>query len=61
VLPGAVVAELADLPSTDFAELVRLLEVRFEVERVPAPAAAARVASLADVAALELLTAPEPT
>jgi 2-C-methyl-D-erythritol 4-phosphate cytidylyltransferase len=61
VLPGAVVAELTDLPSTDFAELVRRLEERFAVERLLAPAAAARVSSLADVAALELLTAPETT
>ena len=61
VLPGSVVAQLDDLPSTDFAELVRRLEVDFTVERLPAPAAAARVASLEDVAALELLTTPEPT
>lgn len=60
VLPGTVVAGLPGLPSTDFAELVRRLEARFEVERVLAPASAARVASPADVAALELLTAPEP-
>ncbi len=60
VLPGAVVAELDDLPSTDFDELVRRLEARFVVERRVAPRAAARVSSPADVAALELLTAPEP-
>lgn len=58
VLPGAVVAELDDLPSTDFTELVRLLEVRFTIEPLLAPAAAARVASSEDVAALGLLTAP---
>lgn len=60
VLPGHVVAQLDDLPSTDFAELVRQLERRFAVERLLAPAPAARVASPEDVAALELLTAPEP-
>jgi hypothetical protein len=59
VLPGAVVAELEGLPSLDFAELVRRLEARFVVERVPAPASAARVTSLEDVAALEALTTPE--
>ena len=60
VLPGAVVGELSGLPSTDFPELVRQLEARFAIERVLAPAAAARVASPEDVAALELLTTPEP-
>ena len=60
VLPAAVVAELADLPSTDLDELVRRLEAGFAVERLLAPAAAARVSSAADVAALELLTTPEP-
>jgi hypothetical protein len=60
VLPGPVVGRLAALPSTDFTELVRLLEARFAIERVLAPAAAARIASLEDVVALELLTTPEP-
>lgn len=60
MLPGAVVAALDELPSTDFTVLVRLLEDSFAVERLLAPAAAARVSSSADVAALELLTAPEP-
>ena len=60
VLPGPVVGQLAALPSTDFTELVRLLEARFTIERVLAPAAAARIASPADVTALELLTTPEP-
>ena len=61
VLPGEVVAELSGLPSTDFGELVRRLEGRFGVERLLAPAAAARVSSSADVAALALLTTPETT
>jgi hypothetical protein len=61
VLPGAVVAGLEELPSLDFAELVRALDARFAVERVPAPASAARVASREDVAALEALTTPETT
>ena len=61
VLPGAVVAELDELPSLDFAELVSGLEPRFVVERVPAPASAARVDSLEDVAALEALTTPDTT
>ena len=60
VLPGAVVAELPALPSLDFAELVAALDGRFAVERVVAPPAAARVASLDDITALEALTAPEP-
>ncbi len=59
VIPGPSVAELTDLPSTDLAELVRLLENRFAVVRMLAPEAAKRVASIADVAALELLTSPE--
>ena len=60
VLPGPVVGQLSALPSTDFPELVRQLEARFAIERVLAPAAAARVTSPEDVAALELLTTPEP-
>ncbi len=60
VLPAPVVAALPDLPSTDFAELVVHLETRFGIERLLAPTSAARVSSIADVAALELLTAPEP-
>ncbi|RYC14095.1 hypothetical protein [Nocardioides zhouii] len=60
VLPATVVAALPDLPSTDLAELVGRLEVAYAVERLVAPAAAARVSSAADVAALELLTMPEP-
>ncbi len=60
VLPAAVVAALDDLPSLDFAELVTRLEARFPVERVRAPASAARVFDLAGVAALESLTTPDP-
>ena len=60
VLPATVVAALTDLPSTDLAELVSRLEATFVVERLLAPAAAMRVSSAADVAALELLTTPEP-
>jgi hypothetical protein len=60
VLPGPVVGQLVALPSTDFTELVRLLEARFTIERVLAPAAAARIASPEDVTALELVTTPEP-
>jgi 2-C-methyl-D-erythritol 4-phosphate cytidylyltransferase len=59
VIPTAVAAELTDLPSTDLAELVDRLATSYAVERRVAPAAAARVASAADVAALELLTTPE--
>lgn len=60
VIPASVIAELAALPSTDFAELVARLADRFTVERVVAPASAARVASADDVAALELQTTPDP-
>ena len=59
VLPGAVVAALPGLPSLDFAELVARLEEQFPVERVVAPGSAARVSSVEDVAALEVLTTPE--
>ena len=58
VLPARVVAALDDLPSLDFATLVRLLAQRFTVEHVEAPAAARRVTSLDDVAVLAALTAP---
>ena len=50
VLPATVVAELAALPSLDFAELLVELDARFPTERVLAPAAAARVTSLEDLA-----------
>jgi 2-C-methyl-D-erythritol 4-phosphate cytidylyltransferase len=60
VLPASVVAELAALPSTDFDVLVARLADRFTVERVLAPASAARVASADDVAELELRTTPDP-
>lgn len=60
VLPGAVVATLTELPSLDFAELVAALDDRFDLERVVAPAEAARIATAEDLAGLEALTAPEP-
>lgn len=59
VLPSSVVAAIDRLPVLDFPQLVDLLEGRFAVERVPAPASAARVATSEDVAALEALTTPE--
>lgn len=60
VLPAAVVADLGELPSLDFAELVTALEGRFAVERLTAPPSAARVSDTDDVAALEALTTPGP-
>ncbi len=58
VLPPRVVAALEGLPSLDFADLVRALEARFEVEYVEAPTSARRVSSADDVAVLEALTQP---
>lgn len=60
VLPAPVVAALTGVPSTDLARLVELLEASYVVQRRVAPAAAARVSSDADIAALERLTAPRP-
>lgn len=57
VLPASVVAALDGLPATDFPALVQALAARFEVELVPAPAAARRVSSPDDVRVLEALTA----
>lgn len=57
VIPASVVAGLPSLPSLDLDVLVRDLGARATVERREAPAAAARVASPQDVAALERLTA----
>lgn len=57
VLPAAVVAALAHLPSDDFVELVAALRARFPVELVEAPPAARRVGSAVDVRVLEALTA----
>ncbi len=59
VIPAGVAAGLTELPPTDLAALADRLATSHAVERVVAPAAAARVASAADVAALEILTAPE--
>lgn len=58
VVPATVAAELGDLPSFDFEELVARLADRFAVERVAAPASAARVTSADDVLALEARTTP---
>jgi 2-C-methyl-D-erythritol 4-phosphate cytidylyltransferase len=58
VLPARVVAELDGLPSLDFAELVTVLEGRFEVAYAEAPASGRRVSSADDVAVLEALTQP---
>lgn len=60
VLPASVVAGIDALPSVDFEELVARLAGGFTVERVVAPASAARVGSAADIAALEARTTPEP-
>lgn len=60
VIPAEVLAGLGGLPSTDFEELVRVLEAGAPVERRRAPAAAGRVASTDDIVALERLTSPEP-
>jgi hypothetical protein len=57
VLPASAVASLDDLPTLDFPELVDFLQERFAVEPVEAPAGADRVASEADVRALEARTA----
>jgi 2-C-methyl-D-erythritol 4-phosphate cytidylyltransferase len=58
VLPARVVAAFDALPSLDFTELVRVLENRFGVDYVEAPAAARRVTSEEDLAVLEALTQP---
>lgn len=59
VLPASVVAGLDALPSTDFDELVARLDGAVALERVVAPASAARVGSAEDVAALEALVSPD--
>ena len=63
VLPAQVVVawthELPRLPATDLARLVGLLEASYDVQRRVAPAAAARVTSADDIAALERLTGPD--
>lgn len=56
VLPAAVVAALAGLPSTDFVELVAELRRRYPVELVEAPPSARRIGSLEDLRVLEALT-----
>lgn len=58
VLPAAVVASVAGLPSTDFAVLVEWLRGSGEVELVEAPPSGRRVADEGDVRLLEALTTP---
>ena len=57
VLPASVVAELAEPPTPDLADLVAGLSSTYDIERVEAPAAARRVGSTDDIALLEALTA----
>ena len=59
VLPSSVVSAIDGLPVLDFPQLVQLLEERFAVERMTAPAGAARVTGPEDLAGLEALTSPE--
>jgi len=56
VLPAAVVADLAELPSYDFVTLVDALSARFPIEYVDAPPSARRVTSPDDIRLLEALT-----
>ena len=56
VVPTDVVAELDDWPSTDFRAALADLRRRHDVALVMAPAAARRVRSSEDLAALEALT-----
>jgi 2-C-methyl-D-erythritol 4-phosphate cytidylyltransferase len=58
VLPASVVAGLDGWPTDDLAALVGVLADSHEVELVPAPPEARRVASEDDVRVLEALTAP---
>jgi len=58
VLPARVVAELAELPATDFVALVTSLRASYDVVLVDAPPAARRVASDEDLRVLEALTEP---
>ena len=57
VLPARVVAELAELPSGDFAAIVSALEP-FGIHRVEAPAMSRRVRTTADIPVLEALGRP---
>lgn len=57
VLPAGVVASLAGLASTDFAELALDLAARYPMHTMVAPAEGRRVASVADVEVLEAQTA----
>ena len=56
VLPAAVVAQLQEAPSGDFAAIAADLATRFPVVTCQAPAAGRRVADLDDVRVLEALT-----
>lgn len=58
VLPARVVAALPDPPVGDFVELITALRASYDVELVPAPPAARRVASEEDLRVLEALTEP---
>lgn len=58
VLPPSVVAACDGEPPSDFEALVGWLRRDFEVLRVPAPATARRVTSVADVEELERRTRP---
>jgi 2-C-methyl-D-erythritol 4-phosphate cytidylyltransferase len=58
VLPAGVVGALDGLPTTDFADLVADLALRFPVVTLEAPAEARRVADEADLRVIEALTAP---
>lgn len=60
VLPAGVVAALEAIPSLDFATMAAALAQRFEVEVVPAPAAARRVGSVDEIRALETATRASP-
>ncbi|SEC40223.1 2-C-methyl-D-erythritol 4-phosphate cytidylyltransferase [Nocardioides exalbidus] len=59
VLPAPVLVSLPAVPLPDLDRLVGLLEASYDVQRRVAPPAAARVATDADIAALERLTVPE--
>ncbi|RYB93449.1 hypothetical protein EUA93_03170 [Nocardioides oleivorans] len=59
VLPARVLGTLPQQPSPDLGRLVEVLEASYDVQRRVAPAAAARVASADEIAALERLTTPD--
>lgn len=59
VLPPAVVADLERLPTLDLAALTTVLQARYDVVLHEVSATARRVSDLADLRALEALTAPD--